>query len=280
MTQPIRDPKAGKRRAKQGEPFDPEDLSRRLTAHLSEQKVKAEVRRAARDAKVKAAADAHLYHHVPTVAAADFERTMTPNVLRSVPKLARPVSRAHMEVRKVEGAGAAQPTSLKKPQAKDQGILERQPLSNRNQIPRTHGSEEVGEVDKERNVHKLPQRTFPEFNQLEPMSCRSGPRPMSTGDVLWREELLAASRKPKPKSRLIHERSGRHDWTQRDDEVDRKNEQKLSSQSRKKDSSWIMLGMKSAKHESGIDNADISTSDTSSSKSRGGFLARFKRHPS
>lgn len=58
MTHPLRDLKGngGKRKIKKGEPFDPEELSRRLTEHLVEQKLKAEKRREARALKAAALA--------------------------------------------------------------------------------------------------------------------------------------------------------------------------------------------------------------------------------
>lgn len=58
MTHPLRDPKVdgARRKVKKGEPFDPEELSRRLTEHLLEQKLKAEKRREARALKAAALA--------------------------------------------------------------------------------------------------------------------------------------------------------------------------------------------------------------------------------
>lgn len=53
MTYPLRDPKANgaRKTVKKGEPFDPEELSRRLTDHLADQKLRAERRRDARALK-------------------------------------------------------------------------------------------------------------------------------------------------------------------------------------------------------------------------------------
>ena len=103
MTHPLREPKreGRKPRIKQGEPFDPEDLSRRLTAHLAEEKAKVERRRAAREAKV--ADGAHFYHHVPLSAASAFERTTTQvDVMKSLPKAARPAVKAHLNALRIE----------------------------------------------------------------------------------------------------------------------------------------------------------------------------------
>lgn len=64
MTHPLRDPKGngGRRKVKKGEPFDPEELSRRLTEHLVEQKLKAEKRREARALKAAALAQQTVSH--------------------------------------------------------------------------------------------------------------------------------------------------------------------------------------------------------------------------
>lgn len=278
MTHPLRDPKAngGKKKVKQGEPFDPEDLTRRLMAHLAEQKAKSERRRAAREAK--AAADALHYHHVPKVAASAFERTMTPDTMRHVPKLAQPAIKAHLEAIKIEDPGSVQTMSLKKTQAKDQAVLERHLLSSRNQFQWSQDMEDANEADIERDIYKLPQRTFnSEFAHLRSKPSKSLPRPMSTGDVFWEEHSNPVS--PKPKSKPVQDRKVL-DWAQRDDDVDRKKEHPTPLL-RKKDSNWILLGMKSIRHHGGIENADISPPHTANPvKTKGGFLARFKRHPS
>jgi hypothetical protein len=75
LTHPLQDPKNGstRRRKKQSEQIDPDELIRRLEAHLAEQKKQAELGRAKAIAKEKESA----YHHVPKVAAAAFERTAT-----------------------------------------------------------------------------------------------------------------------------------------------------------------------------------------------------------
>src|ERR1700712_3658907 len=77
MTHPLRDVKKPssdrQRRIKTGESFDPEELTRRLQAHLISQKIKSEKRREAR--ALKAAQDS--YNYVPATAALSFERTTT-----------------------------------------------------------------------------------------------------------------------------------------------------------------------------------------------------------
>src|SRR4051812_10758284 len=98
MTHPLQRPKPVqssdvKRNAKHGEQFDPEELSRRLESHLTSQKLRAERRREARAAK---AASTQEYHHIPIVAAAQFERTTTPDVMRQLSnKFVQPAIKAH-----------------------------------------------------------------------------------------------------------------------------------------------------------------------------------------
>jgi hypothetical protein len=136
-------------------------------------------------------------------------------------------------------------------------------------------------MDLERDLFKMPQRTFNgEFAHLRGKNSKSAPRPMSTGDVFWEEEFSPIKDmslvSPKPKAKPLHDRNDRNDWAQREDDERRKKKDKVNSQLRKKESHWILLGMKSAKHEK--ENAGGSPPDPS--KMKGGFLARFKRHPS
>src|SRR5450432_3700507 len=77
ITHPLREPKTGGSRKYKGESkqFDPDELKRKLEAHLAQLKIEAEQRRA------KAEANQSTYHHVPKVAAADFARTATPELM-------------------------------------------------------------------------------------------------------------------------------------------------------------------------------------------------------
>lgn len=154
---------------KKGEPFDPEDLSRRLQAHLTEQKIKADKRRQARAAKLAAAeaaaAESHaqtVYHHVPMSAASAFERTTTPvDLSRKMPKLAQSVIKAHLGRVSVDENRPSQGlTLLQKTVALDQAIVDKQILRNRNQFQWTQEMEEANEADLERDLYKPPQRTF------------------------------------------------------------------------------------------------------------------------
>jgi len=284
MTHPVRDPKGNtaRRRVKQGEPFDPEELSRRLTAHLAEQKIKAERRREARAAKAAAAQQNGVYHHVPKVAAMAFERTTTPDTMRQVHKLSQPVLRTHLELLHEETIPGHPSTKLQETQAKDQAMIERELVRNRNQFQWTHEMEEAVEVDMGRDLYKPPQRTFnvPEFAHLKGTKAPNAPRPLSTGDVFSDEEVHMA---PKTKHKTIYDANDRNDWAQRDDEGENRRHRKewASPFLRKKDSSWILGSRKEKSIRQNKDEAvaGISSFGLSPDK-KGRFLARFKRHPS
>jgi hypothetical protein len=287
MTHPLRDPKKDERRkrVKQGEPFDPEELSRRLTAHLAEQKLKAERRREARAAKAALAQTNGVYHHVPKVAAAAFERTTTPDVRRQLHKLASPAINAHLEKLSLEDPHPGQPPSLQKTQAIDQAILERQILLNRNQFQWTHELEEAAEADMERELYKPPQRTFhSEFAHLTSGHKRSSSRPLSTGDLFWEEEETQPPPPPKSKPKPGPVAKDRLDWAQRDEEAEvTKKKEWTSPFLRRMESTWILSKKEKVKQDrdeavAGI--GDHGSPPDGSKGIRGSFLARFKRHPS
>ncbi|KUJ18234.1 uncharacterized protein LY89DRAFT_42744 [Mollisia scopiformis] len=292
MTHPLRDPKTSgpRRKVKSGEPFDPEELSRRLQAHIVEQKIKSEKRREARAAKA-AAAEAALhaqngYHHVPATAAASFERTTTQAKPLKMHKLAQPVVKAHLDRVSIENE--RQPlTLLQKTVAMDQAMLDAHLLRNRNQFQWTQEMEEAAEADSERDLYKVPQRTFNgEFAHLIGNHKKGAPRPMSTGDLFWEEE--ASSPPPVPKQKVKpapHEivNDHRNDWAQRDDEMENRKKEKASPFLKKMESSWMLIGkkekgVKPERRDEGI--AGLGSSPPDGKGVKGSFLARFKRHPS
>jgi hypothetical protein len=293
MTHPLRDPKGNgqKRKVKHGEPFDPEELTRRLTAHLIEQKAKQERRREARAAKAATAQQDTVYHHVPKVAATAFERTTTPDAMRQVHKLAQSAIKAHLEQLTIDDPLPGVPvTSLKKTQAMDQAMIERDLLRNRNQFQWDQAMEEAAEADVYRDVYKPPQRTFiDEFAHLRGGHVQKNTRPLSTGDVFSEDDDAHATTKTKPKPKPAgYDGNDRHDWAQRDDEAEsgRKKEGPTLFL-RKKESSWILLGKKSPKSpKQDKDDGTAAIGDFGSSPPDGNksgkarFLARFKRHPS
>lgn len=284
MTHPVHEAKGNpsKRRVKGGEPFDPEELTRRLTAHLVEQKAKSDRRRAERAAK-EAAQHNEVYHHVPKVAAAAFQRTTTPDVMRQIHQLSQPALKQHLEVLNPEDL-SCEVTNLQRTQALDQAVVERDRLRNRNQFQWDHSMEEAAEVDLDRDVFKAPTRTFSEFAHLR--SRHSGsivPRPLSTGDVLSEEDEIPVPTRTKPKLAF----DGRNDWAQLDNEGERKRTmmERASPFLRKRDSIWILKSRKEkhGKHDkdeavAGIE--DFNSPPDSSKSRKNSFLARFKRHPS
>jgi len=297
MTHPLHHPqaKSSRYRAKKGEPFDPDDLTRRLTAHLLEQKAKQERRRAARasqDAAALQQAGGAIYHHVPKVAAAAFERTTTPEAMRQVHKLSQPVVRQLEESEERKGATSEGGfvSSLQKRQALDQAVLERERLRNRNQWQRGNKMEEAAEVDADRDVFKKPTRTFSEFPHLATMGGRGGghgERPLSTGDVCCDEQDQDGAALTKPRTKVVIQ--GRNDWEQLDDERDGKRTIMERAGLRKMDSIWTLKGKKEKaagrrdKDEAvaGVGNSDSPPQSENKSR-KNSFLARFaiKRQPS
>ncbi|CAG8954828.1 hypothetical protein HYFRA_00008513 [Hymenoscyphus fraxineus] len=283
MTYPPREPRGttAKRRVKQGEPFDPEDLCRRLEIHLAEQRFKAEKRREARAAKAAAAEANGIYHHIPKVAATAFQRTATPDVLRQVHKLAEPVLKTQLSIHNEEPGLSA----LKKTQARDQVAIEKECVRTRNQFQWTHDMEEAVVLDIDRDLYKPPQRTFqPETSHLRILRNSNVIQRFSTSDMLSDDEQLVHGA-AKPRSKPLFEANDRHDWAQRDDaENGHTKREWVTPFLRKKDSSWMMMvrGEKNIGHKNGVlTNIGNLGSPTDASKGgKGRFLARFKRHPS
>lgn len=256
MTHPLHDPtKASnaKRRAKNGEPFDPEELTRRLTAYVAEQKLQSQRRREARAAKERAAAQAAgreptsptdpkaphdaIYHHVPTVAAAAFQRTATPNIVttETVHILAAPVLKAALSPSNPDDTfpnhsthptrqkSTKHPTTaLEKTVLQDHAEVEKERIRNRNQFQRTQALDEAAEVDELRDVYRIPQRTFREFAHLRNAHGKGHSRPLSTGDVFSDSEdtdiMPSEIRNARLKSlRVKPAYDGRNDWAQKED---------------------------------------------------------------
>ena len=285
MTHPLQDPAkpttTTKQRIKNGEPFDPEDLARRLSAHIAEQKLASQRRREARAAKERAAAIAAgshdaIYRHVPTVAASAFQRTATPILVSpdTVHRLAAPVLKAALEASNAEdgfesGHGtslgrkrsAKRPgTSLQRTVMQDQAAVERERVCNRNPFQRTQALEDAAEVDESRDVYRVPRRSFGEFAHLRRVGVGKGhARPLSTGDAIEDPEdtdagMVGAGGRLKS-LRLKPGYEGRNDWAQ--EEGGRSKEEarggtwngrlheSVSGQFlRKKESVWGLMGKK------------------------------------
>ena len=268
-----------KQQIKQGTPFDPDELSRRLTHHLEEQKARAARRRAARAAKaLQLEREAQgVYHHVPAVAASSFQRTATPDALGKVHKLSAPVVKSYLEPRTENGIENAVVGSLLRTQTRDQVLIERDLLRNRNQFQWTAGMDEALTADLERDLYKAPRRTFQhEVSHVRIRHSARAPRPLSSERSSLEEEDVGRGKlkgRSKLKKVALEVASGRHDWAQRDDVV-----------RIKKQPSSIFLWKREAtvsndEREKGIAPI-IEGPSTSPISNKGGksFLARFKRH--
>jgi hypothetical protein len=317
MTHPLHDPAKSSTKAhrvKNGEAFDPQELTRRLTAYVAEQKLASERRREARAAKERAAAIAAgssppdaVYHHVPTVAAAAFQRTATPNIVtaETVHKLAAPVLKAALSpsipdetFRDRSGGGPTRQKSLQRPTTslqrtvlQDQAEVEKGRVRNRNQFQRTRDIEEAAEMDELRDVYRVPQRTFGEFAHLRNAHGRGHSRPLSTGDVFSDSEdtdTVPVSTKLKLKTKgpgMGYD--GRNDWAQKEEGKESPVEggkggsgrtvKEMVSGLRRKDSVWVLMGKKEkGKVEDGV--GECTSPPPMDGKK--GLFARFKRHPS
>lgn len=285
MTHPLRDPRAAKRRPKHGEPFDPSELSRRLEAHITEQKRQQSERRAARAAALPTCQKPEIYHHVPKVAAAAFARTTTQEGPRKIHRLSQIALQEQLKTFSLDNPHTGQPLAgLQRSLAQDQVIMKQESLRSRNQFQWTRHMEEAVEIDADRDVYRAPQRTF-EIGARTAQDERTGrraPRPLSTGDLLSEEDdtpMVSSKKKVKP----FHQ----NDWLQKEENEDdpesiRKTKERLSPFMRKRDSVWIMKGRR---EKSRVDESDstLNTCQNASSPdnkaSRGKFLSRFKRHP-
>ncbi|KAK6583325.1 hypothetical protein PZA11_004401 [Diplocarpon coronariae] len=281
MTQPVLDATNGARRdVKKGKPFDPEDLSRRLAKHLAEQRFRAEKRREAMAIKTALLAQQNIlsYHHVPKVAATQFQRTTTPDVMRSVHKLAQPAVKAHLELLSLHGSAHSRPsTTLQRTQAMDQAIRKKELLRNRNQFQGTHDMEEAAMTDAKRDLYKLPQRTFdPDFAHLIGLHKKGGPRPLSTGGVLCEEDLPHGITKSREQVKIINGKD-RHDWAQRDEEFEVRKRDKASPFFKKMESDSMLI----SKRERALPEQDTGEhSSSTEDMEMGSLFARFRRHPS
>jgi hypothetical protein len=251
-----------------------------LEAHLAEQKKQAELRRAKRIAKEKQS----VYHHVPKVAAAAFERTATPVLMgekdtkKSVHKLGHVALRHHVEEK-------IRPTSssfnLRQTLAMDHARKQRDLVGDRNQFQRTRHLEDAAKLDQERNISKVPQRTFG-ADHLDAPQTGLCSRPLSTGELNWEEDLDVSDplshNKSKAKALFIQTVSDRQDWEQCDQvpaEVHRSVKDRMSPFLRKTDSMWILKSRK----EPNVDavpemGRSAPTGDTKQKKT---FLGLFKR---
>ncbi|KAJ8062635.1 hypothetical protein OCU04_009157 [Sclerotinia nivalis] len=254
--------------SKRGAPLDPDDLSRRLRAHIAQQKASAEQRRAARVSMATG-----VYHHVPQVAAQSFEHTATQEKLHQVHKLSEPALKNLGYLSIDEGAAGIgsgyvyqkPTTTLQKAQVMDHATADRTKTRNRNQYQWTPALERAAELDAERDMYRCPRRTF---NSDVPLlhKSRAVMRPMSMGDFLPWEE------KEEPKE-VKRERNDRHDWTQRDESEETRRSMK------ERVGPLLSLKLRRGKVHDGS-GEEIKLKSPVRSPIRVSFFGMFKRSPS
>ncbi|KAM3066767.1 hypothetical protein ACMFMG_011837 [Clarireedia jacksonii] len=260
MTHPFRESKANgcPSRSKKRQALDPEDLSRRLALHLSEQR---------RLARARVTEEHGPYHHVPQVAGVNFESTTTPDKMRQLRKLVQPAFKNLEVLRFNERVHGKPATLLQRPKAMDLATAERNHLRNRHQHQWTTAIERAAELDNERGIYRFPQRTFETDIGPFVRRTRQMPRPMSLGDMLWeRGEENCEERK--------RDRNDRQDWSQSDE-----NEVNVRRKIRDLVTPLLALKTKMSKgQDNGISMATgLVAAEEGHNVRRASFLARFKR---
>ncbi|TGO20123.1 hypothetical protein BTUL_0001g01340 [Botrytis tulipae] len=266
---------APRTRSKKGAPLDPDDLSRRLRAHLAQQKALADHRRSARSStSTSTYTSTDPYHHIPQVAALSFEHTATAEKLRNVHKLSQPAlkSLGYMTIDEggdgLGGCGSGYvyqkpSTLLQNTQIDDHAMGDRTRLRNRNQYQWTAALERAAELDAERDVYRCPRRTFHSDVPVVHKS-RAVMRPMSMGDYLSWEE-----KEEKEVKEVKREKNDRHDWTQRDE----------SEETRRSMKEMVgpLLSLKLKKGKGLESGEGLKTKSSVRSPIRVSFFGRFKR---
>lgn len=290
MTYPLRNAQAGtgkpRQKSKKGEPFDPVELSRKLNAHLTEQKIKSEKRRAERAAKEALEENDGVYKHVPKVAAAAFERTTTPvDTKDKAHKLSKTAIKAQMEllrkdepvvIKTVTVKPLQHSTSIKRTQAIDRARTSRDLISHEGRFQWNPEMEESSEQDSDRERNN-PRRTFnDETMHRKGKHTRNA---QSTGDMFW-DELESPTRpisKPKEET-LPYTANDRPDWLQRDESAMlSKKKNRTSPILKKMESSWLLISKKEKKHDEAVAGLDSPEDKGFTTFTKGKFLARFKR---
>lgn len=278
MTHPVREENREFCRSK-STPFDPEDLSRRLAVVLAkqEQYIQHDQRRNRR----AVSETTRLAQYVPQVAAADFARTTTQDVMN-------PMSRGRSDVHKLAEAAIRQQQKsslnniavmggVRQSIANDRARAEKQVVMERNQFQWDRNLEGAAELDKERDLYRLPQRTLtreptPAVDRIN----RYLGRPMSTGDLLnWETGVPRHPSKPrrstlKPKASQLA--LDHHDWAQRDETTDKK-----QSPTRKILNWSIRRKSSQGNEETTLSSPSTQVPSASPGKRKNSLLARLRR---
>ena len=196
---------------KQGEPFDPEELYRRLERYSGSEK-RARERRRARAAE-KAAG---VYHHVPRFAASDFVKTATPELhdAHSIHPLSRPMMKGlkHGEThQKISSSPPREAQFRQIVKERDLALQKMMAAADRNQFQQTKAMKEAAQIDKERSSGLI-QRDFETSFLTKKHSHKS--EPDGTAEGADAERLV----------HYIENSDDRPDWEQCDQVVSKKSE--------------------------------------------------------
>ncbi|MCJ1476550.1 hypothetical protein MMC13_005216 [Lambiella insularis] len=212
QTHPMWTAKQSSHKSKHPEPFDPQELYRRLEKHKEEQ-VRAHERRKAGAEKHKAPKE---YRHVPQYAAADFVNTASVNWLES--QTAHPLARHISRSKRIADPQPPKDGHVSRfVEQQDLASQKVQAIADRNQFQRTQVLQIAAEADDSRDLFRRPQRDFESFFASKSFKEKavddiSSPAPAELD--LMNEEL---DRLAVHKRQLIYQPDDRHDWAQRDE---------------------------------------------------------------
>ncbi|KAI4135574.1 MAG: hypothetical protein LQ347_000543 [Umbilicaria vellea] len=203
-----------KKAVNKSEPFDPEELCRRLEKHRQEQK---EARRRRRAQASDKNGEPAQYHHVPQCAAASFARTATPESLKKneIHKLSRQVIRTQPPAVDSRAPLAKIGPSIRTVvEGHEMSRLKTEAIAERNQFQRTSALEEAAQADQNRNLNRPQQRGFeiPLFEELPTTNSPPNKGDFREWDPLGKETYGRPSRAHGPPNA-----NDRHDWAQRDE---------------------------------------------------------------
>jgi hypothetical protein len=263
--------------------FDPNELSRRLEAHLVGLKLEREWQRRNSDVEKSG------YRHVPRVAAADFSRTATPEGMsrteagkKHVHKLGRKALKQHVDGVNVDASGSAS-FGVRRTLAIDKARAQREILGDRNQFQRNKDLEDAAQSDKERNIFRAPQRTFASDHLYLHQNVATI-QPLSIGELNWDDPCdvrdSSFARRAKSRGQLLPTPKDRQDWAQRDEATEnhhRSVKDRVGPILRASESIWALRSKKDHVNPESPRISANTVSSPDSKQKKGSFLARFRR---
>ncbi|MCJ1403394.1 hypothetical protein MMC11_006617 [Xylographa trunciseda] len=216
-TYPMWSAKKPRQTSKQGEPFDPFELYRRLEK-ISNDQARAHDRRLAKAEKHKIPQE---YRHVPRYAAADFVNTASRNCYENpnVHPLARLVGRASKPAQSQLPTDGLMSHYVDK---QDRELQKMKAAADRNQFQRTQILQTAAETDESRDIYKPPQRDFQSlFSSKQGRETPGdGIKSPFTADLDVVDEGIDVS--VMPERPIVYQPDDRHDWAQRDETTERR----------------------------------------------------------